>query len=213
MEIEKVARLIHEFEGKSLTDTVAGFERDFRGLNRAACTDLCEERSLNAGLFEAAGDLKRLASQIHVIIHALGILIALPSILDDGEEVESLSLGAGNTGRKFDLETNRRIAEFKFIHWRGGAESIRQNSLFKDFFGLAEADTGKDRYLYVLGKEKPLNFLCGHRSLDSVMSRNQALRKEFTALHGDRFRTVSEYYEYRKMKVEIVDISSILSAS
>lgn len=55
-----------------------------------------------------------------MIMHAAGIMVALPWILESGEIVESLSLGAGNTGRDHDLETNRRIAEFKFIDWRGG---------------------------------------------------------------------------------------------
>ena len=65
--------------------------------------------------------------------------------------IEYVSLGAGNTGRAFDLETNQRIAEFKFIHWQGGPESIRQNSLFKDFYEMAEYDTRKQKFLYVLG--------------------------------------------------------------
>ena len=40
-----------------------------------------------------------------------------------------------------DLETNHRVAEFNFSHWQGGADTIRQNSLFKDFFQLAEYQT------------------------------------------------------------------------
>jgi hypothetical protein len=40
-------------------------------------------------------------------------------------------------GRSFDLETDRQVAEFKFIAWRGGAEAIRQNGLFIDIFRLA----------------------------------------------------------------------------
>ena len=70
-----------------------------------------------------------------------------------------MSLGAGNTGRSFDQETDRRVAAFKFIRWQGGPESIRQNSVFKDFFLLAEHDTVKRRYLYVLGNHYPLKFL------------------------------------------------------
>jgi hypothetical protein len=45
------------------------------------------------------------------------------------------------TGRSFDLETSYRVAvaEFKFIRWQGGPESIRQNQLFKDFYLLARS--------------------------------------------------------------------------
>ena len=56
---------------------------------------------------------KRSAGQINVIVHAVGILVALPKILEPGELVQSLSLGAGNTGRAHDLETDRRIDEFR----------------------------------------------------------------------------------------------------
>jgi len=58
----------------------------------------------------AAGLIKQLAGQINVVIHALGILLCLPHILRPGEVIEYVSLGAGNTGRAFDLETNLRVA-------------------------------------------------------------------------------------------------------
>jgi hypothetical protein len=67
----------------------------------------------------AAGLIKQLAGQINVVIHALGILLC--HILRPGEVIDYVSLGAGNSGRAFGLETNQRIAEFKFVHWQGGA--------------------------------------------------------------------------------------------
>ena len=81
-----------------------------------------------------------------------------------------MSLGAGNSGRSWDLETDRQIAEFKFISWRGGPEAIRQNSLFKDFLYLAEHETDKSKHLYVLGTEVPIKFLSGRRAFTSVLS-------------------------------------------
>ena len=87
--------------------------------------------------------IKQLTGQINVMIHALGILLCLPHILGADEIIDYVSLGAGNTGRGFDLETNRRIAEFKFIHWQGGPQSIRRNALFKDFYEMAEYETDK----------------------------------------------------------------------
>ena len=110
----------------------------------------------------AAVPSPKIAKQLHIP--------ALPYILESGETVEYVSLGAGNTGRQFDLETNYRVAEFKFIHWRGGAESIRQNQLFKDFYLLAENETIKRKYLYVLGAKFPLHFLNGGRKLNSVLT-------------------------------------------
>jgi len=54
--------------------------------------------------------------------------------LQSGEVVEQLSLGAGNSGKSFDLTTNQRVAEFKFIQWKGGSESARKREFFKDFY-------------------------------------------------------------------------------
>ncbi len=81
---------------------------------------LSSTQNITASLLDSAFILKEVAGQINVIVHAVGILIALPHILREGEVIQSLSLGAGNTGKAFDLETDWRVAEFKFIQWRGG---------------------------------------------------------------------------------------------
>ena len=81
----------------------------------------------------------------------------LPHILEPDERIEYVSLGAGNTGKAFDLETDRRNAEFKFINWRGGSEAIRENTLFKDFYLMAEHETHKLKFLYVLDTKHPLS--------------------------------------------------------
>ena len=104
-------------------------------------------------------------------------------------------------------ETNQRIAEFKFIRWQGGSESIRQNSLFKDFYGLAEQETQKERFLYVLGTEHGEKFFEGGRALSSVLSHSVKLRKQLTEKFGDRYGTVRDYYLPRKGLVVIQDVS------
>ena len=38
-----------------------------------------------------------MAGQVNTVIHVLGILVSLPFVLDPGEKVLSLSLGAGTT--------------------------------------------------------------------------------------------------------------------
>ena len=95
-----------------------------------------------------------MSGQINVLVHAIGILNALPYILEPGEVVESLSLGAGNTGRTM-ISRRTAIAEFKFIEWRGGPESIRQNGVFADLFNLANSPTKKRRVLYLVGTAIP----------------------------------------------------------
>ena len=137
----------------------------------------------------------------------MGILLCLPRLLESGEVVEYVSLGAGNTGRAFDLETNKRIAEFKFIRWQGGPEAIRQNALFKDFYLMAEYAGAKRKYLYVLGTEHPLKFFNGSRALSSILSRNVKLKGEFVAKFADQYPTVRDYYVPRKHAVIIQDVS------
>jgi len=210
MELEKAAKKVKSFEGNNLAGTLSDIEIRFRGANRVRSEQLRKKFHLGSGFISSALELKRAAAQINVMIHAVGILLALPHILDDDEHIEYLSLGAGNTGRQFDLETDKRVAEFKFINWQGGPEVIRQNSLFKDFYSLVEYDSPKMRCLYVLGKKIPLRFFSGNRTLKSVLSRNNKLEREFFAKYGDKFKVVCEYYAFHKDKVQIIDVLNIL---
>jgi len=206
MELGAAAKTVKDFKGHWLAHTLNSIEHDFKGCNLIAASPLYAKYHIENSLLEAADTIKGVASQIDEVLHAVSILKFLPNILESDEIIESLSLGAGNTGRQFDLVTNLRIAEFTFIYWKGGAESIRQNKLFKDFFNLAESDIQKKRCLYVLTSSVPLKFFNGGRSIKSVLSRNLKLWDAFQEKYGTRFTEVNEYYNYRKGKVEIVDL-------
>ncbi len=195
------------FVGSDLTRTLAHIEGSISGLSANDCPAFLSDINVAPEALAAASEIKRVAGQINVTVHALGILACLPHILEDGETVEYVSLGAGNTGRQFDLETNLRIAEFKFINWRGGPESIRQNSIFKDFFDLAEAKTEKRKYLYLLGTEHALKFFNGGRALGSVLSKNDVTKMRFEESHGAAYSTVREYFTDHRRKVSIQDVS------
>lgn len=200
-----------KFTGGDLTATIANIERRISGVHAANCAAFLEAANAGREALAAAADLKRIAGQIHVTIHALGILLCLPHILEDNEKVESVSLGAGNTGRKFDLETNLRIAEFKFIKWRGGAETIRQNAVFKDFYLLESDESEKQKYLYLLGTEKALAFFHSQRKLSSILSRNRKLADQFSDRFGSTYKTVGEYYAAHETEVQIADVSPWLA--
>jgi hypothetical protein len=129
--IEDAIHLLQTFRGADLTRTIYQIEKSLRGASADSYAAVLTTTGAKAEVLGAAGLIKQLAGQINVVIHALGILLCLPHILRPGEVIEYVSLGAGNTGRAFDLETNLRVAEFKFIRWQGGPESIRENSLFK----------------------------------------------------------------------------------
>lgn len=101
--------------GTELTARIGAIEASLVGKQRRAAERTIADQGIDEALLNGALTVKALAGQIHVVIHAVGILTALPHILDRDERIESVSLGAGNTGRMHDLETDRRIAEFKFI--------------------------------------------------------------------------------------------------
>lgn len=210
MEIDQALKLLDTFTRGNLTGRLGSLENSFQGSGKDRANEILYSHNLDIGLLRAAFEIKGVAGQINVIVHALAILMALPKILGPDEKVVSMSLGAGNTGRQWDLETTRQIAEFKLIAWKGGAESIRQNGLFKDFYWLAEHETSKRRCLYVLGLRHPLKFLNGGRSISSVTSRDEHLATHFRKSYGDRYRKVSEYYLAKSSLVELIDLMPIV---
>lgn len=207
MSIQQALKALENFQGKSLTRRLSEIERKVINLGLENVGELCATCDVDDDFINSAFAVKRVASQINVVIHAAGILRSLDGVLESGEIVESVSLGAGNTGRKFDLETNLRIAEYKFIDWQGGAESIRQNGIFKDFFELAEYETEKRKFLYVVGTDYPLKFFNGGRALTSVLSRNPKMLFRIKEKYGVGIAKVRDYYEIKKNDVAIEDVT------
>ncbi len=156
--------------------------------------------------------MKALSAQIDVVLHAVGIIAALPHLLEQGEKVLSLSLGAGNTNRDFDLETDRQVAEFKFIGWRGGAEAVRQDTLLIDVFHLDRSDTEKRRVLYLAGSAIPLRFLAtSRRKTRACLSRRPGVPQQFDARYGTHAHLhVADYWAAVRHRIEVVDLLDVL---
>jgi hypothetical protein len=210
--LTEASALLESFRAGSLRKAVAKLEISLAGLTQAEARGRLGQTGVSMELLLAALLVKRHAGQINEIVHAIGILLALPHILEDGEVVVGLSLAAGNTGKQFDLETTRRIAEFTFIRWQGGSEVMRQNKIFKDFFFLAEAETDKLRELYVVGTTHPSKFLESKRAPPQILKGNNKLGKAFLERHGKGMKTVSDYYLPRKHLVAIRDLGEIIPA-
>jgi|SRR3989339_258340 len=192
-----------------ITGLIAKKEADLNDMTGKDIVSLVE-RENEKDILKSALRIKKVTGQIHVIIHAWGILLSLPYILDKDEKITSLSLGAGNTGKKFDLETDKRIAEFKFIEWQGGPEAMRKKALFKDFFYLAEDDGNKKRCLYLLNTDIPNIFFHSETAIKNLVNRNRKLSDDFYGKYKNRYKVVSEYYLANKDKVEIINLRNVV---
>lgn len=210
MTLDDAYESVKAFKAGPLKKRLAHLEQEMQQKVGAALSTLLPDLGVGSSVLDAALTLKQATGQIDEVVHAVGILLALPHILAEDEVVHYLSLGAGNTGKRFDLETDRRVAEFKFIQWQGKSDVVRQNALFKDFFRLAEHETNKKRYLYVVDSTHPRRFLRSGRDLESVMSRDVALLADFRRRYGDQYRVVREYYDAMQDKVHVVDVVAII---
>lgn len=135
-------------------------------------------------------------------MHALGVLLMLPTILTGGEVVESLSLGAGSSEtRRFDLETNRRIAEFTFTEWQGN-DNARLQKVFKDFFRLAEFATDRYKQLWVSDDKFVLKYLRSGSSVYSATHKSRNVWEEFSG----KYPTIERVGEYFRLHADNVHI-------
>jgi hypothetical protein len=196
--VDKVAK----FSGQNLASTIAELEYRFEKLRKSQLAEQMAVTQIDSTLLKAAFIVKHAATQIDVVIHALGILALLPSILEPDEAVESLSLGAGSSeSKRFDLETNRRIAEFTFIEWQGN-DNTRLQKVFKDFFRLSEFETKKSKELWLTDDTFVLKYLRSRTSVRSATHKHRNVWEDFQVKHPN-VNTVSEYYRLHAAKVSL----------
>jgi hypothetical protein len=188
---------LSQFRGLGLAATVARLEQSASTKTNQTIRALLGQESVNQELLQAAVRVKRAAAQIDEVVHAVGMLLCLPELLEEGEVIEAVSLAAGNTGKSFDLVTDARIAEFTFIDWKGGSESIRKQKLFKDFYILAEADTAKRRYLYFLGDKHAPNVFKSRSPCKGMLRKFAGLQQKFVNRYGPTM-LVRDFYEEKR---------------
>lgn len=199
-------------DSRQLRYRIAGVESSVQGRRALDALEVASEWGVNASLLAGARVAKRVAAQVDVVLHAAGILHALPHVLEADEVVEYVSLGAGNTGRPHDLETDRQVAEFKFINWAGGAETVRQDTLLIDLFNLATASTAKRRVMYVTGSDVPLHWLeTSKRLTRECLARKRRIPGRFDAHYGpDAHHHVCDYWAHIKELVALVDLAPVV---
>jgi hypothetical protein len=112
---------------------VASLEDALVGADGASAATIADDSDVAAQTLEAALVVRDTFGRVSDVIHALVITLALPRILEPDEFITVRpSLAAGNDpSRKFDLETNKRVAEFKVSGWTG-ADAMRKRGAFVD---------------------------------------------------------------------------------
>ena len=99
MDLADAAAALQKFSGTNLTDALSRIEGSLREATKTGSLAALSASGDEKHALAAAASLKRVAAQVNTAIHALGIILCLPHILEDGETVEYVSLCAGNTGR------------------------------------------------------------------------------------------------------------------
>jgi hypothetical protein len=194
----------------SLTSSIADLEHQLDGRRASEIPTILDGFGIAPGVLEAALVARDRLGRINDIIHAIAIVVVLSTILEPEETMMRPSLAAGNDpGRPFDVQTDRRIAEFKLSRW-DGHDTARKRALVKDLVHLAAEGSSRRAQLYVLDAS-PARFLRESRSTIAwAVDRLPATRALYLDRFGDLETTISDFYMERARHVEIVDIRAQL---
>lgn len=174
-----------------LTTSIADLEEALEDSTQENVEDLLKAAAVSPNLLRGAMIVRARIGRINDVIHAAAIALSLPELLEPGEVIARPSLGAGNDpSRPFDLETDRRVAEFKLASWKG-SDAARKRQTFKDLVHLAAEESNRSAELYVLG-EKPIHFLETSTSKASWgLDRSPPIQKLFAEHFGSLAMTIS----------------------
>lgn len=197
-------------ERRPLTRTIGEAEKALAGCTRPEVEAVLADHGIETELLEAALFIRDRIGRVNDLIHASAIALALPRLLDRGEVLKRPSLAAGNDpSRPYDVETDRRIAEFKLARW-DGHDAMRKRQVFKDFVQLAADESGRAAELYVLG-ERPIRFLRTTKSKASWgLDRSLGVRQLFEARFGSLDQPISNFVSGVGSRVAVVNLQERL---
>jgi len=205
--LEAFRRLDSFLSSGELTSVLSRLEAQLLGADRDSAVAVTQDSGFDADLVESALVVRERVGMLDTLLHAAVITQLLPLILEDGETVvRRPSLGAGNDReRVFDLETDRRVAEFKLSSWKG-RDGMRQRGLFADVVGLSLDETGRRRQVYVVG-DLPVRFLTTSRRNAAKTLTKAAIRVRTPAGLTEEL-TVSEFTH--AAAIEVLDLRTFL---
>lgn len=194
-----------------LTATISQIEGALEGSDQDEALRVMSEFDVELQLVRDAITVRDRLGRINDVIHATAIMVTLPAILEPGETlVKRPSLAAGNDpSRPFDLETDRRIAEFKLAQWKG-KDATRKRQTFKDLVHLAADQSGRKAQLFVLG-EKPGRFLrTTIAKAEWGLDRSPATQTLFAEQFGSLEMSIAEFTNGPGSAVGVIDLEELL---
>ncbi|MEV6829100.1 hypothetical protein [Amycolatopsis sp. NPDC051102] len=204
---------LHEFFGQEdLSSRVSRLEDRLEGADRETVVERVAPEGLTDALLRGALLVRQHAGRVNDLIHAAMIVRALPKILEPGERiVRRPSLASGNDGgRKFDLETDRRVAEFKAAQWKG-RDTMRKRLLVADLVSLVLERGDRRAELYVLGSP-PIDYLRTSTStVEWALGRSSPhLRQAYEQRFGSAALTVGQFTAGPAADVVLRDLSELI---
>ncbi|MFF7645237.1 PE-PGRS family protein [Streptomyces canus] len=211
-ELPDAVALLADFLGaEPLTAAIAGLERDLEGRHAGDVAETVAARGIGPELLVAGLTVREGLGRLNDLIHAAGIVLALPHLLEDGETIAVRpSLAAGNDpSRPFDLETDRRVAEFKLSRWRG-ADAMRKRQTFKDLVMLAADRSGRRAELFVVGPE-PGRFLRTSKATAVWgLNRTPHAHRAFEESFGSPDIPIAQFTAQHAAHVRVTDLCDVL---
>ncbi|MEV0685101.1 hypothetical protein AB0I35_14670 [Nocardia sp. NPDC050378] len=210
---ESFATLSRFLADHDLTAHLAAAEADYHHAGSGAIRDVTTRYGFSDDLLDAALAVRAHVGRLNDVIHATVIARVLPAILEEGEVViRPPSLGAGNDpSRPFDLETDRRIAEFKVAQWKG-ADTMRKRGVVSDLVHLALDESGRRAQLFVVGA-LPVRFLTASKSTIAwALGRSSPhTRARFERRFGPASDfTVADFVRVHGRRIELVDLATLV---
>lgn len=204
-------------QGGRLKKVVADLEYALNSANGDQVTTLTSAVGLGGtagqSLFEAAVQTRQQLGRLNDLVHAAGISLALPLLLEPGERLSNRpSLAAGNDpSRPFDVETDLRVMEFKFGVWQAGSNTARKRAVFHDLVHVAADQSERRAELYFIGPQSA-KFLRTTTSRVSWALNRQA--EKTRELYEDRFGStdipIPQFTSGPAAHVQLLDLETVM---
>lgn len=209
----EIPRLLTFLARAPLTLAIRDLEQGLVGCDGEAAAEAVATAGIDNELLSAALAARRQLGRLNDLIHASAISLILPTLLDSDEIVQGRpSLAAGNDPtRPFDLQTTKRVAEFKLAEW-AGADAMRKRGVFKDLVHLAADQSGRRAQLFVVG-QAPIKFLRESTSpAQWGLDRATSTRALFEERFGSLTMPIRRFTAGPGARVELVDLLPLMPA-